>query len=130
MPDATVKRKRPLWYNLNLLNLPIPGIVSILHRISGALLFVFTFVLLYFLDRSLASPDGYAGVAQTLGHPLMKLIQLGLLWALMHHLLAGIRYLFLDVHVGVALQPARTSSYAVIGASLALTLVLAGALLW
>jgi succinate dehydrogenase / fumarate reductase cytochrome b subunit len=130
MPDATVKRKRPLWYNLNLLNLPVTAIVSILHRISGALLFVLTFFLLYFLDRSLASPEAFSGVAQTLGHPVMKLVQLGLLWALLHHLLAGIRYLLLDVHVGVALQPARQSSYAVIGASLALTVILAGALLW
>lgn len=130
MPDATVKRKRPLWYNLNLLNLPIPAIVSILHRISGALLFVLTFVLLYFLDRSLASPEAFAGVARALSHPFMKLVQLGLLWALLHHLLAGIRYLLLDVHVGIALAPARASSYAVIGASLALTLVLGGLLLW
>jgi succinate dehydrogenase / fumarate reductase cytochrome b subunit len=130
MPEATVKRKRPLWYNLNLLNLPIPAIVSILHRISGALLFVLTFFLLYFLDGSLASPEAYAGVAQTLSHPFMKLVQLGLLWALLHHLFAGIRYLLLDVHVGIDLAPARASSYVVIGASLALTLILGGVLLW
>jgi succinate dehydrogenase / fumarate reductase cytochrome b subunit len=130
MPDATLKTKRPLWYNLNLLNLPIPAIVSILHRISGALLFVLTFFLLYFLDGSLASPESFAGVAQALSHPFMKLVQLGLLWALLHHLLAGIRYLLLDVHVGIDLAPARASSYAVIGASLALTLILGGLLLW
>lgn len=130
MPDATVKRKRPLWYNLNLLNLPVPAVVSILHRASGALLFVLTFALLYFLDRSLASAEAFDGVRATLGHPLMKLVQLGLLWALLHHLFAGIRYLLLDVHVGVDLPSARASSYVVLGASLALTLVLGGVLLW
>lgn len=130
MPDAMVKRKRPLWYNLNLFNLPIPAIVSILHRISGALLFVLTFVLLYFLDRSLASAESFDGVRQALAHPFMKLVQLGLLWALLHHLIAGIRYLLLDVHVGVALAPARASSYAVIAISLALTVILGGVLLW
>lgn len=130
MPDAMVKRKRPLWYNLNLFNLPIPAIVSILHRISGALLFVLTFVLLYFLDRSLASAESFDGVRQALGHPFMKLVQLGLLWALLHHLIAGIRYLLLDIHVGVALAPARASSYAVIAISLALTVILGGVLLW
>jgi succinate dehydrogenase / fumarate reductase, cytochrome b subunit len=130
MPDAVVKRKRPLWYNLNLLNLPVPAVVSILHRISGALLFVLTFFLLYFLDGSLASAESFDAVRATLAHPFLKLVQFGLLWALMHHLLAGIRYLLLDIHVGVALQPARTSSYAVIGASLVLTVILAGVLLW
>jgi succinate dehydrogenase / fumarate reductase cytochrome b subunit len=130
MPDATVKRKRPLWYNLNLLNLPLPAVVSIFHRASGALLFVLTFVLLYFLDRSLASPDAFEGVRQTLAHPFMKLVQLGLLWALLHHLFAGIRYLLLDVHVGVDLASARASSYIVLAVSLVLTLVLGGVLLW
>jgi succinate dehydrogenase / fumarate reductase cytochrome b subunit len=130
MPDVTVKRKRPLWYNLNLFNLPVPAVVSILHRGSGALLFVLTFVLLYFLDRSLASPDAFEGVRQALSHPFMKLVQLGLLWALLHHLLAGIRYLLLDVHVGVDLASARASSYIVLAVSLALTLVLGGMLLW
>jgi succinate dehydrogenase / fumarate reductase cytochrome b subunit len=130
MPDVTVKRKRPLWYNLNLFNLPVPAVVSILHRGSGALLFVLTFVLLYFLDRSLASPDAFEGVRQALSHPFMKLVQLGLLWALLHHLLAGIRYLLLDVHVGVDLASARASSYIVLAVSLALTLVLGGVLLW
>jgi succinate dehydrogenase / fumarate reductase cytochrome b subunit len=130
MPDAVAKRKRPLWYNLNLLNLPVPAVVSILHRISGALLFVLTFFLLYFLDGSLASSESFDAVRGTLAHPFMKLVQFGLLWALLHHLLAGIRYLLLDVHVGIDLAPARASSYVVIFAALALTLVVGGVVLW
>ena len=60
MPDAALKKKRPLWYNLNLLNLPLPGVISILHRISGALLVLFAAWLLYLLDSSLASAERYA----------------------------------------------------------------------
>lgn len=130
MPDAMVKRKRPLWYNVNLLNLPVPGVVSILHRVSGALLFLLTCALLYVLDRSLASPESFESLRQALSHPFLKLVQLGLLWAFLHHLFAGIRYLLLDLHLGIALPAARASSYAVLGVSLALTLVVGGVLLW
>jgi succinate dehydrogenase / fumarate reductase cytochrome b subunit len=130
MPDAAVKKKRPLWYNLNLLNLPLPGVVSILHRISGALLFLFVAWLLYLLDSSLASPEGFDDVKRALSGPLTKLVLLGLLWAFMHHLCAGIRYLFLDVHKGVDLPTARMTSGIVLAASVALTAILGGLLLW
>jgi len=130
MPDAALKKKRPLWYNLNLLNLPLPGVISILHRISGALLFLFAAWLLYLLDSSLASAERYAEIKAGLAHPLAKLVLLGLLWAFLHHLCAGIRYLFLDVHKGVDLPTARMTSGVVLAVSLALTAVLGGWLLW
>ncbi len=130
MPDASLKRKRPLWYNLNLLNLPLPGVVSILHRISGAALFVLLLWLLYLLDGSLASPERFEAVRQTISQPLVKLVMLGVLWAFLHHLCAGIRYLLLDVHVGVDLQAARATSAAVLVASIVLTAVLGWRLLW
>lgn len=130
MPDAAVKKKRPLWFNLSLLNLPLPGVVSILHRISGLLLFGLTAWLLYLLDASLASPERFEDIRRTVGHPLAKLVLLGLLWAFLHHFFAGIRYLFLDIHKGIDLASARTTSGLVLGASLALTVVLGGVLLW
>jgi succinate dehydrogenase / fumarate reductase cytochrome b subunit len=130
MPDAALKKKRPLWYNLSLLNLPLPGVVSILHRISGALLFLFAAWLLYLLDASLASPERYAAIKTALAHPLAKLVLLGLLWAFLHHLCAGVRYLFLDIHKGVDLPTARLTSVLVLVASLALTAVLGTTLLW
>jgi succinate dehydrogenase / fumarate reductase cytochrome b subunit len=130
MPDAALKKKRPLWYNLSLLNLPLPGVVSILHRISGALLFVFAAWLLYLLDASLASPDRYAAIKATLAHPLAKLVLLGLLWAFLHHLCAGVRYLFLDIDKGGDLPTARLTSVLVLVASLALTAVFGAMLLW
>lgn len=130
MPDAAVKKKRPLWYNLNLLDLPPPGLVSILHRISGALLFLFAFLLLYLFDASLASRERFEAMRATVAHPLAKLVLLGLLWAFLHHLCAGIRYLFLDLHKGLDRETARATSIAVLVVSIALTLLLGGVLLW
>jgi succinate dehydrogenase / fumarate reductase cytochrome b subunit len=130
MPDAALKKNRPLWYNLSLLNLPLPGVVSILHRISGALLFLFAAWLLYLLDASLDSPERYAAIKATLVHPLARLVLLGLLWAFLHHLCAGVRYLFLDIHKGVDLPTARLTSGLVLGVSVALTAVLGVMLLW
>lgn len=130
MPDAALKKKRPRWYNLSLLNLPLPGVVSILHRISGALLFLFTAWLLYLLDASLTSAERYAAIRATLAQPFAKLVLLGLLWAFLHHLCAGVRYLFLDIHMGVDLPTARLTSGLVLAVSLALTAVLGALLLW
>jgi succinate dehydrogenase / fumarate reductase cytochrome b subunit len=121
MPDASLKKKRPLWYNLSPLNLPLPGLVSILHRISGAVLFLFLVWLLYLLDESLTSAERFEALRQTMAHPLAKLVLLGLLWAFLHHLCAGIRYLFLDVDKGVDLPTARATSVAVLAVSLVLT---------
>jgi succinate dehydrogenase / fumarate reductase cytochrome b subunit len=130
MPEASLKRKRPLWYDLNLLHLPLPGLVSILHRISGALLFLGLVWFLFLLDMSLASEQGYARFAHYVSQPVVKLALLVFLWAYLHHFCAGIRYLFLDVDKGVALPAARATSGLVLGVSLVLTAILGGALLW
>ena len=131
MPEITTtpKRYRP-WYNLSLSNLPLPGLVSIFHRISGLGLFLLLFWLLYLLDRSLASPEGYAAVKGIAAHWFAKLVLLGLLWSFLHHFCAGIRYLFLDMHKGIDLPSARASSRAVFIVSLVLTVLLAWVLLW
>lgn len=120
---------RPKHLNLFQIRLPLPGIVSILHRVSGFGLFLLLPFLLYLLQQSLQSPESHAAAAALVGHPLVKLLLLGLLWAFLHHFCAGIRYLVLDLHIGTALEAARASSYAVFGVSLALTVVL-GAWLW
>ena len=129
MPDLAAKKKRPLWYNLSPLNLPLPGLVSILHRVSGILLFLGLAWLLFVLDASLASETGFAHARAQLAHPAVKVVLLGFLWAYLHHFCAGIRYLFLDIDRGVDLRAARASSYAVLAVSLALTALL-GMRLW
>jgi succinate dehydrogenase cytochrome b subunit len=129
MPDLTAKKKRPRWYNVSPFNLPLPGLVSIFHRVSGALLFLGLVWFLFLLDMSLSSEAGFAHFRTYVGHPVVKLALLALLWAYLHHFCAGIRYLFLDVDRGVDLAPARRSSYAVLAVSLVLTAFL-GVKLW
>jgi succinate dehydrogenase / fumarate reductase, cytochrome b subunit len=121
-----VVKPRPVYLNLIRISLPLPGLVSILHRISGAVLFLFAIPLVLFaMQTSLESTDGFANLKSTFAHPLCKLVLVGLLWAYLHHFFAGIRYLLIDLQVGDDLTPARQSSVVVLGASLALTLIIA-----
>ena len=121
-----VVKPRPVYLNLIRIRLPLPGLVSILHRISGAVLFLFAIPLVLFaMQTSLESADGFANLKSTFAHPLCKLVLVGLLWAYLHHFFAGIRYLLIDLQVGDDLTPARQSSVVVLGASLALTLIIA-----
>ncbi len=120
---------RPVWYNLSPVNLPIPGLVSIFHRVSGLALFAGMFWLLYLLDESLASAESFARFKAIAAHPLAKLVLLGFGWSFLHHFCAGIRFLLLDVHIGSSLEAARRSSGIVFGVSLLLTVIL-GARLW
>ena len=107
----------------------MPAILSILHRISGALLFLFGIpLLLWAVQRSLA-PEGLASLQALFGNPLVKLVVLGFLWAYLHHLFAGIRFLLLDMHKGVALAPARRSARVSIALALVLTVII-GVRLW
>lgn len=129
MSNAAIKKKRPVYLNLVQIRLPLPGFVSILHRISGALLFVSGIWLLYLLDRSLGSPAGFDSVKRYASYPIVKLGFLALIWAYCHHFCAGLRYLFLDLDVGSDLRSARVSSWIVLVVSLVITAYL-GAKLW
>lgn len=127
--NTTTTRPRPKHLDLTKIKLPIPGIISIMHRISGAVLFLVLPFLLCLLQSSLQSPDSYVQFRAVLDNPLAKLVLIGLLWAFLHHFCAGIRYLALDMHMGTALPDARTSSYAVLGVSMILTVIF-GVWLW
>ena len=124
MPDA-----RPKFLNLFQIRQPAPAIVSILHRISGALLFLFLWVFLIGLERSLASPESFAELGAVMDQPLVKLLLLALLWSYLHHTFAGIRHLGLDLQLGIQLPTARMTAYAVLILGFGLT-ALIGALLW
>jgi len=121
--------KRPKHLALHLIKLPLPGIVSILHRISGLLLFLALPMLLMMLQYSLRSIETYTQLQEVLTHPLAKLALLGLLWAFMHHFCAGLRYLAVDLRYITNLAQARSSSKMVMVASLLLT-ALTGVKLW
>ena len=129
MSEATVRKQRPKHLALNQIRLPLPGIVSILHRISGVGIFLLLPFLLFLLDRSLGSPETFETFAAVVDNWFVKLILLGLLWAYLHHFCAGIRFLMLDMHKGGDLEPARKSSKIVLVVSLTLTLVI-GVVLW
>jgi succinate dehydrogenase / fumarate reductase cytochrome b subunit len=116
---------RPVYLNLFRIHLPLPGWVSILHRVSGALLFAALPLGVWALSVSLADEAGFQRIAGWLDHLLARLILLGLVWAFAHHLLAGLRHLALDVHWGVDLKRARQSSLAVMLASGLVTLLAA-----
>lgn len=121
-----VAKARPVYLDLPRIRQPIPAITSILHRISGALLFLVGVpALLWGVQSSLASPESYEAFRAFLARPLVKLVALVLLWAYLHHLLAGIRHLFMDVHVGLDLKPARQSATAATVAAILLTLAIA-----
>jgi succinate dehydrogenase / fumarate reductase, cytochrome b subunit len=123
-------RVRPQFRNLSLgqlasYRLPPAGLLSILHRVSGVLLFLMLPVLLWMFELSLKTESTYARLRMVFGGVLVKLVVLVLVWAILHHFFAGIRYLALDLHVGIAKQPSTRSALAVFAVSLALALVAA-----
>lgn len=130
MAEMTIKKKRPKNLDLTTIRLPLPGILSIIHRVSGAGIFLLLPVLLWLLQGSLASAESYALARDLVANPLVKLVLFGLIWLYLHHFCAGIRYLLLDLHRGIDLESARRSSKIVFAVSIALTLYVGGALLW
>ncbi|BBI99668.1 succinate dehydrogenase, cytochrome b556 subunit [Ferrigenium kumadai] len=124
-----MKKERPRHLALYQIKLPLPGLVSILHRISGLLLFIALPLLLLSLQYSLSSIETHTQLLDLLAQPLPKLMMLGLLWAFLHHFCAGIRYLLIDLRIGSDLAGARYGSKVVLAVSILLTVVL-GAKLW
>ena len=133
MANAAIKKARPKYLSLAALlfeiRLPLAGWVSILHRVSGALLFFATVWLLFLLDRSLASESGFESVKSYAAHPLVKVALLVLIWSYCHHFCAGIRFLFLDIHKGIDKETSRLTSIVVIVAGLALAALFGARLL-
>lgn len=117
--------ERPVYLNLLRIHLPLPGWVSILHRLSGALLFAALPLGVWALSVSLADEAGFRRMADAVAHPLGRLFLLLVVWAFAHHLFAGLRHLALDVDWGVSLPRARQSSLAVLLAGGLVTLLAA-----
>jgi succinate dehydrogenase / fumarate reductase cytochrome b subunit len=120
---------RPVNLNLFKFRWPLAAMVSITHRITGVVLFVGVGFGLYALDMALASADGFASAAAMMNEPLPKLIMLALLFVLTFHIVAGIKHLLLDFHLGDSLQAVHVGSIVVIAVSVLITIVLGG-LLW
>ena len=124
------KKERPEFRNIHVTELmnyrqPLAAIVSILHRISGVLIFALLPFVLYLLQESLRSEISFAHYQGFVTYPLVKLVILALVWAIMHHMFAGVRHLVMDLHVGLDKDSARKSSAAVLALSLTLTVLVA-----
>jgi len=130
MTDMAIKKKRPKNLDLKSIRLPLPGILSIIHRISGAGIFLLLPVLLWLLQSSLTSPETFAVFKGVFGNPLVKIILFGLIYLYMHHFCSGIRYILLDLHKGIDLESARLSSKIVFAVSIGLTLIIGAKILW
>lgn len=129
-PAAAPRTNRPEFRNIHVTQIvryrmPPSAMVSIMHRVSGAALFLALPFLLWMFDLSLISEDSYARMAEVASGWIAKLVLLFLIWAFLHHFVAGIRYLVLDLHVGLELRQARWSALAVFAISLVLTLLAA-----
>ena len=135
-------RQRPEFRNINAISdlptyrLPAAGWVSILHRVSGALMFLLMPFIIWMFDSSITSEISFAKLSAAFNVGLgfvpgwfMKLVALALIWAYLHHACAGIRHLALDAHYGLRLNYARATSRAVLVISGLLTLRM-GIWLW
>lgn len=128
MAEMSIK-KRPKNLDLTTIRLPLAGKVSILHRISAAGLFLFFPLLLWLFSASLNSAESFAAFKAVSSSLLAKVVLGGLIWAFVHHFCAGIRFLLLDLHVGIEKEASHKSAVMVLAVSIPLTLILWGVLL-
>ena len=125
-----MSKQRPVNLDLTTISLPLPAIISILHRISGIILFALIPFLLYTLQTSLESADGFARVTAWFASPLVKLITFGSLAAILYHLLAGLRHIIMDMGYAETLSAARTTGTVTLVLAVTFTLILTGIWLW
>ena len=127
--DKTVIDKRPVNLDLGTIDLPLPGLISITHRITGVILVAGTALLLWLLDASLASEESFNAIAAISDSLLCKLLVWGVLAALIYHCVAGVKHLIMDMGFGETLEGGITGAKWVVAIS-AVLIVLAGALIW
>ncbi len=121
--------KRPVNLDLSKFHFPLPAITSILHRVSGIIIFVGVAFMLYGLDVSLSGEAGFERVSEILNGFLAKLIVWGIISALLYHLVAGIKHLIMDMGIGETLEGGRLAAKLTLVIS-GVLIVLAGVLIW
>lgn len=121
-----LKQSPPIFLNLFKIRMPAAAVMSILHRVSGLLLFLSIPAGIYLLDESLRSDHDFNVVSGWLGSPLSKIFFIIVLWAFFHHFFAGIRFLLLDIDVGISHQQARISAWTVNIAALLVSVLITG----
>lgn len=119
---------RPKYLNLFRIRMPVTAVVSIAHRISGFLLVVSIPALLYVFQMSLESAQSYNKIITYLDNTAVKCVLIVVVWSMAHHLVAGIRFLLIDLDIGVSKQKARRSAWLVHAIALTFTAYIAGLL--
>jgi succinate dehydrogenase / fumarate reductase cytochrome b subunit len=127
--NTSFNRKRPVNLDIGTINLPVPALVSILHRASGVILVVGVGILLWLLDWSLTDEESFNTVKNLFDSVLCKLIIWGVLIALIYHTAAGVRHLIMDLGIGESLEGGRNSARIVLIVTVVLA-VLVGACIW
>ena len=122
MAESTIK-KRPKNLDLASIRLPLAGKVSILHRVSGAGMFLCFPLMLWLFSASVTSVESFATFKSVFASLPAKVVMAGLLWAFLHHFCAGIRFLLLDMHIGIEKEASRKSAAGVLAVSMPLTLI-------
>ena len=122
----TPKKERPQFRNIHITQLsnyrlPLAGLVSILHRISGFLMFALLPLVLYLFELSIRSEMSFSYFQGIASNWFVRLLMLALVWGYMQHFCAGVRHLFMDIHVGIEKDSARKSAATVLVVSLLLT---------
>jgi len=117
---------RPRNLDLWTVRFPVPAVLSILHRGSGLLLVLAIPWLAWMLERSVSGPEGFRAVVDHLASGPARLALVLVAWALAHHLFAGIRYLLIDLDIGVERRRARASAWLVNAAGVAVLILAAG----
>jgi succinate dehydrogenase / fumarate reductase cytochrome b subunit len=126
----TQKKQRPEFRNIHVTDLmnyrlPLAGIVSLLHRISGALMFLLLPFALYLMQESLRSEYSFAHFMVIASHPIAKLVMLALVWGYVQHFCSGVRHLIMDTHVGLDKDSARKSATSVVVITVIVTALVA-----
>ena len=121
--------KRPVNLDLTKFHFPLPAITSILHRISGIIVFIGIGFLLWGFDLSLSGEENFNALKESLQGFLPKLILWGILSALVYHLVAGVRHLLMDVGIGESLEGGRLGARILLVVAIVL-IVLLGVWIW
>jgi len=121
-----LRNNRPVYLNLFKIRLPLMGMVSFAHRISGVLLFLAIPFCVYLLHLSTLSASGFDDVMSLLDNTLIKLINTAILWSIAHHLFSGIRFLLIDADIGIEKQSAILGAKLVVAFEVVLILSLLG----
>ena len=114
-------RQRPLSPHLQVYSPQINMVMSIMHRITGGALYFGTLLLAWWLIAAAVGPEYFAYVNSLLGTPLGKIVLIGYTWALLHHMLGGIRHLIWDTGRGFEIGTVKTMSWFTVIGSVGLT---------